>query len=385
MSGPGEGIATRLEGVQRSGVRTIMERARSHPGTIRLDIGEPDFPTPEHIVEAAVRAARDGYTRYGPGSGLPELREAAAEKLARVNGIDVPANRVVVTAGAVNGILATLAALTRPGDGVAIPDPSWPNYRNMAVSLGLLAIPYPLDPATGFQPDLEGLARAIDTAGGARLVILNSPSNPTGVMWRRDDIAGLLELCRSRNVTLVSDECYDEIAFNTEHVSPASLDTDARIVSVFSLSKTYAMTGWRVGYLTAPAALISPIATIQEVWNSCGNAVAQKAGEAALTGDQSSVAAMVSAYRRRRDLAVERGRHHSLPILEPDGAFYAMIDVGTSDSVTFAERLVDEYGVSAAPGAAFGETSRTMVRVSLASDVDSILTGVDRIAAAVGG
>ena len=374
-------LPSRLTGVERSGIRHIMERARLRPGTLRLEVGEPDFPTPAHIVEAGVRAARNGFTHYTPGSGIPELRQAAATKLEAVNQIVADPDSVVVTAGAVNGIVAALMALTSPGDSVAVPDPSWPNYISIARSLGLRVIRYPLDPSSGFTLDPAALEEV--TRADTRVIIVNSPSNPTGTMHDISTITQLLEHCGSLGAVVLSDECYDQIVFDGHHVSPASLDSGTPVVSVFSLSKTYAMTGWRVGYVTGPTPLIQDIARVQETWNSCCNSISQKAAVAALTNDQSCVAEMVSTYRVRRDLALTTARNNGLHAWSPTGAFYAMIQVGTDDSLTFAEELVDHYGVSVAPGSTFGNVSTGMVRISLAAPETTIRQGIERIATAI--
>lgn len=373
----------RLANVERSGIRRIMDRARGRSDVLRLEIGEPDFDTPPHIVEAAARAGRDGHTRYAPGAGIPDLRAAASEKLARVNEVDASPETIVITAGAINGILTALVALTSPGDGIAIPDPAWPNYVNIARSLGLRVVRYPLDPSTGFGIEPAAVAEAVHHGGGAGVIVLNSPSNPTGSMCDVDTVTGLLDLCGEVGAVLLSDECYDEIVFEDPHISPASMDHGAPVVSVFSLSKTYAMTGWRVGYVTGPGELMEPIARVQEIWNSCCNTIAQIAGVAALTGDQRCVAEMVTAYRERRATAMEALERCHLPSWRPSGAFYTMVDVSTPDSDVFAERLVDDYAVAVAPGKTFGAVSTRMVRISLASTPATIVEGIGRIATAV--
>jgi aspartate/methionine/tyrosine aminotransferase len=368
----------------RSGIRELMELAAVQPDAVHLEIGEPDFPTPEHILEAADRAGRSGYTKYTRNAGLLSLRESACEKLWARNAIATTPERVVVTPGAVAAIFATLMVLLPPGDQVLVPDPGWPNYRMMAAALGADAVPYPLDASLGFEPDVEALAR-LAAAPGARVLVVNSPANPTGAVWPRTTHEQVLAVAAEHRLHVVSDEVYDEIVFDAEHLSPASIDGEDRVVSVFSVSKTYAMTGWRIGYLDAPAHLAPAIANAQEAFASCANTVAQKAAEAALRGPQDEVREMRAAYRRRRDLSVELLRRHRLLVNEPRGAFYILADVSraTSDSYAFARRLLFEHGVAVAPGEAFGGAGAGLVRISLASADAGLRAGIAAIAASV--
>lgn len=359
-----------------------MELASARPSAIRLELGEPDFETPPHVIDAACAAARDGYTKYTASRGLLDLRRAIATKLERVNAIAAdPTSEIIVTAGAANAILVTLAAVVEIGDAVLVPDPGWPNYSSMSRMLGLRAVRYPLRRDEGFQPDVEALAHMVATEQvGA--IIVNSPSNPTGTTISPDRLRHIMEIAERAGATLISDECYDQIRLDetTAHTSPASLDPDARVVSVFSMSKTYAMTGWRIGYLTGPAALTEHIARIQETWLSCTSAPVQKAAEAALIGDQSCVDRMVAAYRRRRSAALQAARDLALQVHPPDGAFYMMVDVGRgTDGRDFARGLLHGRGVAVAPGETFGLESRGMVRLSLAASEDDIVKGLHRL------
>lgn len=375
--------AARLEGVRRSGIREVMDLAAGREDVVRLEVGEPDFATPPHVVEAAARAARAGMTRYTPSRGIATLRAAAAAKLANVNGFDAdPATDVVVTAGAANGLLVALAAAVDPGDVVLVPDPGWPNYGAMATMLGLRVERYMLPPSVGFQPDVDEVGDLLRRTG-ARAIVVNSPSNPTGAVLDADVVVRLVEVAASAGAVVVADECYDQIRLepgaSTQAV--AAHVPGAPVVSVFSLSKTYAMTGWRIGYLCGPAPTVAAIAQIQETWLSCCSAPVQAAAEAALTGDQSVVAEMVAAYRRRRDHAVAVARGAGLAVHPPAGAFYLLVDVATSDAAGFARDLVVRDGVAVAPGETFGSQTATMVRVSLAADEASIERGLRAIAA----
>lgn len=376
--------AERIVAMRRSGIREVMDLAAGRPEVLHLEVGEPDFPTPLHVIEAAARAAVDGFTRYTPNRGLPSLVEAICEKAGRSNGIVATPDQVVVTAGGVNAIMDTLIALVDAGDGVLIPDPGWPNYMMMAAIVGATAIRYPLDPLQGFEPDLDRLEE-LASDPWAKVLIVNSPSNPTGAVWRPDTVARVVELAARHDLWVISDEVYEDIVFEGRHVSPATLDEHGRVVSVFSVSKTYAMTGWRIGYLTAHADLATLIAKVQEPVISCPAAVAQKAAEAALDGPQDAVARMREAYRERRDLAVEMLRGAGLLVNVPQGAFYVLVDVRRAglDTYAFVRRLVAECGVAVAPGETFGPTGAGLVRVSLATDRAILSEGLGRVCAAV--
>ena len=373
-----------IAAMPRSGIREVMDLARGRDGVLHLEVGEPDFGTPAHVVEAAVRGVREGHTKYTANAGTASLRAAIADKLAVRNGLTVAPEQVVVTHGAVNALLTALMVLVEPGEGILLPDPGWPNYQMMATMLGAEAIPYPLDPAAGYEPDLERLSE-LAARSGAKVLLVNSPGNPTGGVWRRETLRRAVEIAREHDLYLLSDEVYEEIVFEGEHVSPASFDADGRVITVSAVSKTYAMTGSRIGYLATTAALAQLVAKTQEAIVACPGAMAQVAAEAALTGPQDCVAAMRDAYRRRRDVAVEALRAAGLLISVPHGAFYILADVSAAgeDTVALARSLVLEHGVAVAPGATFGAGGGTTVRLSLASSEAVIEEGIARLAAAV--
>jgi aspartate/methionine/tyrosine aminotransferase len=333
--------------MRRSGIREVLDLAVARPGVLRLEIGEPDFPTPPHIVEAAARAAADGYTKYTVNRGLPSVRKAICAKLAARNGIRADIEQIVITTGGGTALIETLLALVEPGEAILISDPAWPNYEMMAAAINAEALRYPLERSTNFEPELD----ALDALAGdprAKVLPINSPANPTGAVWRRETIERVLEIARKHDLYLLSDEVYEEIVFEGEHVSPATLDEDGRVVTVFRASKTYAMTGWRLGYLVAPPALADLIAKVQEPVVSCATAIAQKAFEAALLGPQDCVAEMRNAYRLRRDATEQALSETGLFVTKPQGAFYI-----------FARRLSsDERHVRSRPLAGAGARDR---------------------------
>lgn len=376
--------ADRIHLMRRSGIREVMDLAALRPDVLHLEVGQPDFATPAHIVAAGCEAALAGYTTYTANKGLSEVRESIVAKLRRDNGIEATVEEVVITAGAVNALIETLATLVSPGDAVLIPDPGWPNYQMMCDVLSVEALHYPLMPDHGFLPDLDRLEELART-GRAKVLLVNSPGNPTGAVFPADVVAELVELSARHDLYLVSDECYEQVIFEGEHLSPASLDSGGRVLSVFSMSKSYAMTGWRLGYVTGPRDVIDLVAKVQEPVISCATSIAQKAGQAALEGDQGCVAMMTDSYRRRRDLVVDVLRGGGLLVTVPRGAFYIMADISkaTLDSYAFARRLVTERGVAVAPGETFGPSGAGMVRLSLATSSENLHEGARRVVQAV--
>lgn len=374
-------LSAQLSSLQRSGIREVMDLAFQGIDVLRLEVGDPDFPTPAHIVEAAAAAAAAGFTHYTPSRGLGEVREAMASKVRSFNGIQADAGDVLVSAGGGHGLYAVYAALSDPGDRILVPDPGWPNYRTIASLCGVETVPYPLQRENRFLPDLDLLEHLAATTPKLKAIIVTSPSNPTGAVWPREVFERILEICSRHDLFLISDECYEAIVFEGKHISPATLDDDGRTISVFTVSKTYAMTGWRVGYLVGPREVVDMAAKVVESSVSCAAAVSQKAAQAALTGDQTCVSDMVAAYRSRRDLAVRLLGSHSIPTSKPAGAFYIMASVPTADTLDFAKRLVKQAGVAVAPGETFGKQGGGMIRLSLASKPETIEAGIARLAA----
>jgi aspartate aminotransferase len=363
-----------------SRIREIMELAWADPEAIHLEVGEPDFPTPEHIVEAAHEAARMGLTRYAPNAGLPELREALSEKVARRNGYEARPEQVVVTQGGIQALYLSLRALLEPGDEVLLPDPAWPNYRMIAHLLGVRVLSYPLVSEGGFLPRLEDLERLVTPR--TRAMLVNSPSNPLGTVVSRGLMEELLAFARWRGLWFVSDEVYDEVVFDDVFVSAGSLaEQGDRLVSIYSFSKVYAMTGWRVGYLVAPPDLAKILTGMQEPIISCVNTPAQMAALAAVTGPQNIVREMSDSYRARRDELLGVLYSDGLPSSRPSGAFYVWADVSEAGvpSMEFARSLIEREHVAVAPGSAFGELGEGYVRLSLASSREDLLEGSSRL------
>ena len=369
-----------------SGIREIANEAVRRPGTIRLDVGQPDFPTPQHVKDAGKRAIDENKTFYTHTQGLLSLREKLVDKLARVNGIASSPERIASAPGGVGAIAAMFAAVLEGGDEVLLPDPGWPNYRMMLPWLGARGVYYPCPPASGFQPDLEALEHLITPR--TRILVVNSPNNPTGAVYPTATIGAMIQLAQRHNLWLLSDECYDQIVLDGTWTSPAHLaPDDPRIATAFTFSKTYSMTGWRLGYLTGSGELIDTMTKVLESNSSCVSTITQVAAEAALVGPQDCVTDMVTSYRRRRDLVVDILKEAELLIAEPSGAFYIMVDVSPAGlpSRDFAFTFLRERGVSVAPGTAFGEVAGGAVRISLASSDSDLRAGVGRLSEFVHG
>lgn len=335
-------------------------------------MGEPQFATPLHICEAAARAERDGFTKYAASQGLLSLREAMSATLALVNGLDMPPDSIVATNGALSGLFTTCLALLAPGDEMLIFDPGWPNWEQMILTAGGRIVRYPTPRARSFLPDPARMDALVTPR--TRAIILNSPSNPTGAVMPQPLVEEMLDFARRHDLWVISDECYDECVFDGSQVSPARFDTDGRVISLFSCSKTYAMPGGRVGYALVPDGAINVLAKLQQpvLGNICS--VAQKAAEAALTGPQECVGEMRDYYRARRDQAVSILAAAGMPVDRLAGAFYLMIDVPAAnpDATAFALDLLQTHKVAVAPGETFGPGGTGLVRIALCASEDAI-------------
>lgn len=359
-----------------------MNIAAGLQGVIRLEIGEPAFPTPDHIVEAGRQALAAGCTKYTPTSGTLSLRRAIAASVSECYGCAVPPERISVCVGAVGALSSTALAVLEPHEQVLIPDPGWPNYRSMCRLAGAEPVAYPLAPEDAFLPNISVL-RHLATPR-TKLLIVNSPSNPLGTVIPADLMRDLVAFAREHDLFLLSDEVYEKIIFEGEATSPYVFDRDDRVIVASGFSKTYSMTGWRIGYAVAPEPIVGLIQKVQEATVSCASAVSQKAAEAALAGPQDCVTSMRETYRQHRAIAKEALDSKQIPYVEPHGAFYVWADVGCADSNEFSERLLLEEKVSVAPGATFGLSGASHIRISLAAAGSDIREGISRLAGFIG-
>ena len=356
------------------------------PAAIRLELGEPDVPTAPHVIDAAARDARAGHTRYTSSIGALDLRTALAAKVAAANGVTPTSDDIIVTHGAMSGLAMAMNALTGRGEEILLPDPEFPNWRMAAVAAGADVRCYATHPENGFVPTLAGIEASITPQ--TRVVVVCSPNNPTGSVYPPALLAGIVALARRHDLWVFADECYEAITFGVPHVSAETFDTDGRVLTFFSFSKTYAMAGWRLGYVHARDPQVQALlGQLAEATVACPSSVSQRAGLAALMGPQVEVADAVASYRERRDAAVRLLEARKVPCVRPDGAFYLMVDVSaaTRGSTAFAVRLLAERQVAVSPGSAFGAGAEGMVRVSLASERSGLLEGLDRLADLVHG
>jgi aspartate/methionine/tyrosine aminotransferase len=376
-----EEFSSRVVAARRSAIREIFDAADQLEGVIRLEIGEPSFNTPAFIVDAALEAARSGFTRYTPNGGYASLRELLVEKIERVDGYEVSADEVVVTPGGMNALFSIYLALLNPGDEVLLPTPGFPNMDEMVRLLGGVPVFYPLLPEDGYLPDLELVEGLIGPR--TKALFMNSPGNPTGAVFGPELVENLLALTQRHGVWLVSDEVYDELILDDGlvHFSPARVDR-SRVITVYSFSKVYAMTGWRVGYCAAPPELAALLRKLQEPLVSCPSSISQKAAEAALTGPRGEIDAMREAYRGRRDSAWEAVLAEDLDAVRTQGTFYMLVDVSAAglESMELARRLLEEERVAVAPGLVFGPGGEGKARISFAGEPETIREGVRRIA-----
>jgi aspartate/methionine/tyrosine aminotransferase len=362
-----------------SGIREIVNLALTlDPASVaRLEIGEPDFRTPGHIVEAAHLRALAG-VGYTQSAGLAELRALLAERILAVSGVAYEPDDVIVTAGGVQACSLVMSALLSPGDEVLVPDPAWPNYEMLIQLHGAIPVRYPLLLSAGYVPDPEVIRSLITDR--TKLLIVNSPGNPTGAVLDQTTIRQIVEIAVENDVLVLSDEVYDEIIFAGTPANAIAIDPE-HVMGLYSFSKTYAMTGWRVGYVAAPRWLRPALWKVQEALVSSVSEVSQAAAMAALRGGPASVAAMRESYRIRRDLVVRRLAVAGIPLKEPEGAFYVMIPLSPgADSRLACLELVTE-GVALAPGSAFGDVAFDQLRLSLSASEETISLGLDRLLA----
>ncbi len=352
---------------------------------VHLEIGEPDFDTPPNIIEAAVTALRSGYTHYGPSAGLSELRAAIATDAGRVRGMTFRPEQVVVTPGGKPIMFYVITALIQEDDEVIYPNPGFPIYESMINFVGGKAVPIPLREENDFRLDVHELASLITPR--TRLIIINSPQNPTGGVLTRDDIAAIARLAVTHDIPVLSDEIYRCILYEGEHVSIASFPGMAeRTIILDGHSKTYAMTGWRLGYGIMPEDLAAHVSRLQTNAVSCTASFTQRAGIEALTGPQDAVIRMVAEFRRRRDLIVSGlNKIKGIRCRLPKGAFYVFPNItGTGRSSSFlADYLLDEAGVAVLSGTAFGAYGEGFLRLSYANSIPNIEKALERIGRAL--
>jgi aspartate aminotransferase len=343
--------------------------------------GEPDFDTPEHIKAAAMASLDGGFTKYTPSSGIPELRQAISDKFKADNHIDYKPNQIIVSNGAKHSCYNAILATCQPGDEVIIPAPYWLSYPEMVRLAGADPVFVQTREENNWKMTPEEFESAMTPR--TKMVIINSPGNPTGSVYSRSELEALVEIAATEDIFILSDEIYEKLTYDgTEHVSVASLSKTAYdlTITINGFSKAYAMTGWRLGYLAAPEPVARAIDAIQSHSTSNPCSFAQKGGLAALKGDQSAVEDMRAEFDLRRQYMVERLKSIArITVVEPKGAFYALANISKLglNSTNFAEKLLSKHHVAVVPGVAFGD-DRT-IRLSYATGLDIIKKGLDRL------
>jgi aspartate aminotransferase len=388
------GISKMAAAVQPSatlaaGARAARMKAEGIP-VFDFALGEPDFPTPEHVCAAAVAAMQKGYTRYTPAAGIPELRAAVARSYQKTYNLRYTPEQVIVSSGAKHSLHNALAATVGPGDEVLIPTPYWVSYSDLVTMTGATYRLIPTRPQDGFKMTPAQLRAAITPH--SRLLMLNSPCNPTGAVYSRQELEALADVVLEANLTVLSDEIYERLVFGAAKATCfATLRPGLaeRTLTVSGASKTYAMTGWRIGWALGPAAVIKAMANVQSQQTSNPCSISQHAALAALEGDQECVERMRREFEARRDLVCDRlAKIPGVKIVKPDGAFYAFFDVSAHFGRTLAGRPVTDSGsfcmaalelahVNVVPGSAFG--AEGFVRLSFAAGREQLQGGLDRL------
>ncbi|MFK0041646.1 pyridoxal phosphate-dependent aminotransferase [Paenarthrobacter sp. NPDC090517] len=381
-------LAAHVRDVPVNQIREITEAAWSTPGAIVLSIGEPGFALPRHILDAGIDCLDRDETNYTPNAGIPALREAFAARFREQQNVDIGAERVYVVDGAQQGLHFAMSLLLSPGDEILIPNPGYPTFAMTSRLLHAVPVQYPLYPQNDFQPRIEDIEALITPS--TRVLMLNSPSNPLGAVFSEESTRQLVELAVRHDLWIISDECYEAFTFDVPHVSPARFDSDipgeARVFTSLTLSKTYGLTGLRIGALICPPGLEPKMNNVMESIVSCVASPSQYAALAALTGPQDYVSQARDHYRSNRDAASAVLAKKGIPFLGAQGAFYLWADVSHlsgGDVRAWVRAFLAESGVSFAPGTAFGSIGEGWIRIALCGGQQDLLDGVSRLPAKV--
>lgn len=377
----------RIKPIKPSAIRRMIDLSASMKDVIHLEQGEPDFITPEHILEAAKKAMDEGYTHYTQTQGMLELREAVSEKLSRENGIEVdPKTEVVIVSGTQETMAIAALAFLNPGDRALVLEPYYPAYFEDTLIAGAVPVPVPLNEEEGYRVDQEELEKRIDSR--TKLIWMCSPSNPTGHVFTKQDLETIVEVAKKHELLIFSDEIYEKLIYDdAKHISIGSLPgAEDRTITVNGFSKAYAMTGWRIGYAAAKGVLAREINKLHYYLVLCPSSVAQKAALAALTGPQDCVEKMRREYdRRRKAVLKELEKIPEISYVRPKGAFYVFPNFSRfeKDDENLAKELLNKTHVCTAPGSGFGESGRGHLRISYSAPYEQVITGISRIVEAL--
>ncbi|VXB72983.1 Aspartate aminotransferase [Arthrobacter sp. 9V] len=379
-------LAAHVRDVPVNQIREITEAAWSTPGAIVLSIGEPGFALPRHVLDAGIECLDRDETNYTPNAGIPALREAFAARFREQQGVNIGAERVYVVDGAQQGLHFAMSLLLSPGDEILIPNPGYPTFAMTSRLLHAVPVQYPLYPQNDFQPHMEDIEALITPK--TRVIMLNSPSNPLGAVISEESTRQLVELAVRHDLWIISDECYEAFTFDVPHVSPARFDShvpgEARVFTSLTLSKTYGLTGLRIGALICPPGLEQKMNNVMESIVSCVASPSQYAALAALTGPQDYVSRARDHYRSNRDAASALLAEKGIPFLGAQGAFYLWADVShvSGGNVrAWVRAFLADSGVSFAPGTAFGSIGEGWIRIALCGGQQELLDGVARLPA----
>ena len=382
--------ASRMEALPFSEIRVMMEKAtqmqKNGEDVIHMEIGRPDFDTPQVIKDAANTALANGNVFYTSNYGTPELRQAIADKLKRDNGVDYKAEEILVTIGVGEGTYAAVAAFTEPGDEILVPDPVWLNYIHVPHFFGAVPVSYALKEENDYQIDLDQIESLITPK--TKMLVINTPGNPTGVVQSYETLEKLADIAKRHDLIVVSDEIYEKLVYDgAKHVSIAALPgMKERTITLNGFSKCYSMTGWRLGYVAAPVEFIKAMVRVHQYINTCAPSFVQEAGITALEKAEPDVQEMVKEYQRRRDYAVSAiNAIDGLSCKTPGGAFYIFVNIKAlgKTSAEMADYLLDHAKIAAVPGSAFGPEGEGYIRLSYACSYERIVEAMERLKKAV--
>ncbi len=366
---PESKFAKRVLDIDISGIRKMFEGAG--PNSINLGLGQPDFDTPQHIKQAAIDAINEGFTGYTAGPGIPELRQALSSKFQKENSFAASADEIIVTSGASEALEIAIASLVDPGDEVLVANPGFVSYNSLVSLMGGRVVALPLADDLTISP--EDVVEKITPK--TKAMIINSPANPTGAVQSKDDMKAFAQIADDYGITIISDEVYEHFIYEGEHASPAQFSDN--VITVNAVSKTFSMTGWRIGYVAARKEYTEQMVKVHQYVQACANSIAQKAALAAIEGPMDSVFAMRDEFKARRDMLVEGLNLIGLNCASPKGAFYAFPEVPDgSKSGEIASKLVSN-GVIVVPGTAFGDRGEGHIRLSYASSMDNLKNALD--------
>lgn len=365
-----------------SKIRKMFELANQYEDVIKLTLGEPDFNTPENIKEVAKKYIDENDTHYVSNAGIPELREAIANNYTNRYGFHVEPEQVMITFGAMEAIYLALVTTLNPGDEVIVSDPGYPNYIGQIEMLGGKIVPVPVHEENNFKLKAEDVKKKITSK--TKGIIINSPSNPLGSVLEKHDLEGLAEVIKQHNLFVIADEVYDQIIYNDHNYFSISQFEDIKenVLIINSFSKTYAMTGWRIGYVIGDKEIISAMPTIQEGVTACVPGFIQRAAIEAIEGPQDQVKQMIKTYEKRRDMVIQHlNEIPGFSCEKTDGTFYAFVNIKAfnKSSEDFAIELLKEAKVAVTPGSAFGEHGEGYLRISYATSEEALEEAMNRI------